>query len=172
VMGVVGSLIGSLLYYWLGYALGPDRMRALVERYGVIHIGRFSLTVATVGAYDRALEWLDRRGVLFIIIGRNLPVVHSMVSIPAGVARMNLFTFLLATTIGVFSWVAPLTIFGYWLGSNWDQMLNILDVYQVAWYILIVVSLIVWFVWRRASRRRAAAINTEMVFDDREQPDV
>lgn len=153
--GVFGSLVGSLLYYALGYALGPERMRVFVERYGRIQLWRFSVTFITVDAYDRALDWLERRGPLFIVIGRNLPVIHSMVSIPAGVARMPLGRFLLFTSIGVMAWVAPLTLFGYILGNNWEQVLVWLDAYQMLWYGLIALFVVFWLVNRWLKKRRS-----------------
>jgi membrane protein DedA with SNARE-associated domain len=152
VAGVVGSLIGSLLYYALGYFLGPVRTRRLIERYGAFKFMRWRIEFVTPEDYDLALSWFERRGAWVIFIARIMPLVHSVVSIPAGVTRMNLPLFILITVLGVVAWVAPLTIFGYWLGNNWEQVLNLLDVYQNAWYVLIGL-LILWLISRRWNRR-------------------
>jgi len=164
VAGVGGSLVGSVIYYALGYALGPQRVQRFIARYGTLTLGRFSLTLITVESYEKALGWLERRGPLFIVVGRNLPVVHSMVSIPAGVVRMNFGSFLLFTSIGVLAWVAPLTIFGYWLGNNWEQLLVWLDVYQILWYVIIGV-VVVWWLGRRWLHRRRLQ-NEGIIADD------
>ena len=152
VAGVVGSLIGSLLYYAIGYYLGPARTRRVIERYGAIKFIRWRIVFVTPEDYDLALTWFERRGGWVIFIARIMPLVHSVVSIPAGVTRMNLPMFILITTLGVVAWVAPLSIFGYWLGGNWQQVLDLLDVYQSVWYMLMG-WFILWLIFRRWNRR-------------------
>jgi membrane protein DedA with SNARE-associated domain len=153
VAGVLGSLIGSLLYYALGYFLGADRTRSIIERYGAFRLIRWRVEIVTPADYDLALTWFERRGGWVIFIARIMPLVHSVVSIPAGVTRMNLLAFLLITTLGVVAWIAPLSIFGYWLGNNWEQVLNALNVYQNVWYVLMALF-ILWLAFRRWNRHR------------------
>ena len=151
--GVLGSLLGSLLYYAIGYSLGRDGSRRLIERYGTLKLFRWQIEFITPADYDLALSWFERRGGWVIFIARIMPLVHSVVSIPAGVTRMNLFSFIGITALGVLAWVAPLSIFGYWLGSNWGRVLELLDIYQNVWYALMG-SLIAWFIYRRWNRNR------------------
>lgn len=160
VAGVIGSLIGSLIYYAIGYYLGPERTRDFVARYGTIRLFGLHFAMVTVEDYDRALGWFEKRGSLVIFIARIMPVVHSVVSIPAGVTRMNLPWFITVTTLGVIAWVAPLAIFGYWLGNNWEKVLEVLDIYQTIWYLLIA-ALLVWFVFRRVRSARTTDTITE-----------
>lgn len=157
VMALAGSLLGSLVFYAVGYVLGPERVREGVIRYGTLHVANRQLTIIHVAAYDRAVRWFERRGGLAIVIGRNLPFVHSAVSIPAGVVRMPLLKFVFFTTVGVSLWIVPLILFGYWLGSNWEQVLEWLDVYAALWYGVIALA-VVWWLARRWWLRRSEAV--------------
>jgi membrane protein DedA with SNARE-associated domain len=134
--GVLGSLIGSLTYYGLGYWLGADRTRAAIVRFGQVHIRRFAFTLVAVEDYDRAVALFQRRGGSIVLIARLVPLVHSVVSIPAGVIHMRLPAFIIYTALGSLLWIAPLTLIGMWLGSNWQQVLYWLDVYAYVWYVL------------------------------------
>ena len=156
IAGVIGSLIGSLFYYGLGYQLGEVRARQVVGRLGIIRLWRYKIKLATVEEYDRALELFQKHGGKIVFIARLMPLVHSVVSIPAGVSRMRLLPFMVYTTIGSILWIAPLTLLGYWLGSNWEQVLNWLDVYQTVWYIVIVAAILYWIIKRYNHNRQVA----------------
>jgi membrane protein DedA with SNARE-associated domain len=154
--GLIGSLVGSMVYYMLGYWLGPERTRALIANYGTVNLFGWRVQIVTVEAFDRALGWFEKRGGIVIIVVRNLPLIHSAVSIPAGVVRMNVLLFLLYTSIGVLLWIAPLATLGYWLGNNWERVLELLEIYQNLWYIVLA-ALLVWFVIRRLRSRKKSA---------------
>lgn len=154
IAGVIGSLLGSLFYYGLGYRLGEVRARQVVERLGVIRLWRYKIKLATVDEYDRALELFQKHGGKIVFVARLMPLVHSVVSIPAGVTRMRLIPFMIYTTIGSILWIGPLTLLGYWLGSNWEQVLNWLDVYQTLWYIVIGAAILYWLIKRYTNNQQ------------------
>jgi membrane protein DedA with SNARE-associated domain len=66
-----------------------------------------------------------------------MPFIHGMISVPAGVVRMNVFKFYFYTAIGSLLWIAPTVLLGYVLGSQWKTVLSILDAYEYLWYALI-----------------------------------
>ncbi len=148
IAGVLGSLAGSFFYYILGYRLGETRTRNAVKRFGSFKLWRFKITIAEVEGYDRALELFQQHGGKIVLVARVMPIVHSIVSIPAGVTRMRLIPFTIYTTIGSILWITPLTLLGYWLGSNWEQVLEWLDIYQTVWYIVIIIAIIYWIIKR------------------------
>lgn len=148
IAGVLGSLAGSFFYYILGYRLGETRTRNAVKRFGSFKLWRFKITIAEVEGYDRALDLFQRHGGKIVLVARLMPIVHSIVSIPAGVTRMRLIPFTIYTTIGSILWITPLTLLGYWLGSNWEQVLEWLDIYQTVWYIVIIIAIIYWIIKR------------------------
>ena len=111
--GTSGAMLGNTLWYFLARALGIERFRPFVRRWG-----RW-LTV-TWRDLNRADKWFDRKGWLFVLFGRMTPSLRSLVSVPAGLFEMPLRTFLLASTIGTFGWTAMLAFLGQKMGENYE----------------------------------------------------
>ena len=155
VAATIGSVVGALVLYGIAAAIGPDRLAALVVRYGKW----FRITPEDIA---RAERWFDRRAVVAVLIGRCVPLIRSLVSIPAGFRRMPLGTFLLYTVIGSLVWNTGLIGAGYVLGEE-DRWRRIEDVMGYVQYVVILAILgaIAWFVWSRfissEGRRRAQA---------------
>jgi membrane protein DedA with SNARE-associated domain len=141
VVGIVGNLIGSVVLW----AIGRTGGRALVERFG-----RFVFVKPK--DLDRAERWFQRHGEAAVIISRLLPVVRSVISLPAGVAEMPVGRFSLYTLIGTVPFVALLTLAGYWLGANYTVLVKIIsDLGYVLGAVLVMA--IVGFIWLRYRRR-------------------
>ena len=118
--GTAGSLVGALPWYYAGRWLGRDRIRRLAERHG-----RW-LTVSA-GEFDRAAAWFDRYGGWAVLVGRLVPGVRTLVSVPAGVAGMGLGRFLLLSAAGSFTWTAALTAAGYLLQDHYALVADYVD---------------------------------------------
>jgi membrane protein DedA with SNARE-associated domain len=143
----LGSLVGALALYWAGAALGQKRLRRLAER----------IPLVEVGDLERAEQWFDRHGGLAVLIGRVVPVVRSLVSVPAGVERMPLWRFILYTAIGSGIYNLVLIGLGFVLGSRWrtvEQYSNYLN-YAIYAAILLAIGM---FALKRARRRRAGPL--------------
>jgi membrane protein DedA with SNARE-associated domain len=141
--GAVGNLLGSLVAYWIGAVGG----RPLLEKYG-----RYVLI--TRRDLERADRWFERRGELTVFVTRLLPVVRTFISVPAGVARMNLWKFCLYTFPGAFIWSAALAWGGYLLGENWEQLRAKARPFDIP-IIAAVLLLIAWYVWHKVRELRA-----------------
>ena len=113
--GTTGAMLGNTAWYFLARALGVDRLRPFVRRWG-----RW-LTV-TWRDVQRADKWFDRKGWLFIMIGRMTPSIRSLVSVPAGLFEMPLKTFLIASTVGTLGWTTLLALLGQKLGENYEAI--------------------------------------------------
>lgn len=148
IAGTLGSLAGSIIYYTLGYRLGESRVRDMIARYGTLNFMRFQIQLVSVKDFERGLELFGRYGSAIVLIARLMPFVHGVVSIPAGVIRMNLALFMIFTAAGAALWIAPLTIFGYWLGDNWEEVLSWMDTYQNTILILVALILIIYVIRR------------------------
>lgn len=135
----LGSVLGALLAYWLGHRLGATRVRALFGRVPLIQVEDF----------DRAEGWFTRHGNASVFLGRMVPVVRSLISIPAGVERMNLPVFLLFTTAGSLIWNSLFIVGGYLLGGQWHRIESVAGWFSNAVVAAIVVLLVV-FLGRRA----------------------
>jgi membrane protein DedA with SNARE-associated domain len=155
VAATIGSVVGALVLYGIAAAIGPDRLAALVVRYGKW----FRITPEDI---SRAERWFDRRAVVAVLIGRCVPLIRSLVSIPAGFRRMPLGTFLLYTVIGSLVWNSGLIGAGYVLGEE-NRWRRIEDVMGYVQYVVVlgILAAIGWFVWSRfispEGRRRAQA---------------
>jgi membrane protein DedA with SNARE-associated domain len=143
VAATVGSVVGALVLYWAGAALGRDRMRRIAER----------LPLMDADDVDRAQGWFDRHGRSAVLVGRLVPGVRSLVSIPAGIARMPLLPFLGYTTLGSAAYNAVLVLLGHELGSRWTSVEKYSDPINYGVYGLIAVGVLV-AVLRRARHRR------------------
>ena len=147
VVGIAGSIVGSLI----AYAVGRTGGRALVDRYG-----RYVLL--SHADLDKAEAWFARRGEWMVLYGRVLPFVRTFISLPAGMAEMNVAKFTLLTAVGVSAWVTLLSSIGYALGDSWNSMVA---AFGYAGYVVggAVVVLIVGFLVHRyregASERRS-----------------
>lgn len=149
--GTVGSVLGSLPLYYAGYALGEDRLKQWVERHGRwLLLRRKDL--------ERASDRFSGNDFAAVTVAQLLPGVRGLISIPAGVARMNVGLFLLANLLGTAVWCATLAVAGRLLGRNFSKIHKFLG--PVGWAILglAAVALGIWLVRRkknRATRARA-----------------
>jgi membrane protein DedA with SNARE-associated domain len=153
VAATIGSLVGALILYGIAAAIGPDRLDRFLLRYGKW----FRLTPADV---RKAEGWFDRHSDGAVLICRCVPLVRSLVSIPAGFRRMPLLRFVVLTIIGSAVWNTALVTAGYVLRDNWD---NVEPVIEVAQYVVIaaIVVAIGWYVWSRFRRPTAEAVAPE-----------
>jgi membrane protein DedA with SNARE-associated domain len=151
VAATVGSMVGAFLLYGISAAIGPVRLRALVVRYGKW----FRLDEADL---DRTEEWFDRRANSAVLVCRCVPLMRSLISIPAGFRRMSLVPFTFYTLLGSLVWNLILIGAGYLLGERWSQVEQPLELFKNA-VLLAIAAAVAWYVWRRFVRprvRRAA----------------
>lgn len=143
--GAAGSLAGAFFWYWVGWALGIDRLRRFAARYG-------RWLALTEDDIDRADRWFERYGGLAISLGRLAPVVRTLISVPAGIYRMPLRRFAWLTALGVLAWTGFLTAAGWWLGAAYGGV----NAYIGPASNLVLVALIAWQALRiwRARRSR------------------
>lgn len=113
VWATLGAVAGALALYALGRALGGERMNALLAGPWGKRLG-FDPEAAA-----RAAAWFERKGAKTVLLCRCVPILRSLISIPAGMARMNLTRFLLYTTAGSFVWNAALVHLGAAAGESW-----------------------------------------------------
>jgi membrane protein DedA with SNARE-associated domain len=139
----LGSVVGAVALYYAGVVLGRDRVRAIAAR----------LPLVKVADIDRTEAWFARHGVRTVFLGRMIPIFRSLISVPAGVTRMPILTFLLFTTLGSLIWNTVFVLAGYWLGENWHTVEAYAGTFQHV--VIAVCALAVgWFVVSRLVRQR------------------
>jgi membrane protein DedA with SNARE-associated domain len=139
----LGAVAGGLILYYVAYVIGEQRIRRLIDRYGKW----FAVSGADL---DKANDWFDRHGTKAVMLCRMMPIVRSLVSLPAGLRRMQLAPFIIYTAIGSGLWNSLLIVLGWWLGDNWEKVGNVMDYIEYPIYAAVVIGL-VWFVVKRKS---------------------
>ncbi len=134
IAGTIGCLVGSLVIYVIGAYGG----RPLFERYG-----RYVLVRKR--ELDRADAWFAQHGEITVFVSRLLPIIRSFISLPAGIARMDVKRFSLYTTIGSFPWCLALAYIGFYLGPHWsdvERLFRYLDIVVIVGFVMLVVYVI------------------------------
>ena len=143
VWATIGSVAGALALYALGAWFGSARFYSLASK----------IPFVKETDIERAEAWFVRRGPLAVLLGRVVPVVRSLISIPAGIERMKLLPFTLYTAIGSALWNSVLIGAGYALGANWEIVEEWISRYQLIVFGLAGIALAVWLVRKWIVRR-------------------
>lgn len=131
--GALGNTIGSVL----AYAVGAWGGRPFLDKYG-----RYILI--TQHDLDRADRWFDKSGSWSVFASRLLPVVRTFISLPAGIARMHFFKFVIYTFLGSFIWSVGLAYGGYRMGEHWEQIRTVMRPFDPL-LIAIIIALIAFY---------------------------
>jgi membrane protein DedA with SNARE-associated domain len=142
----VGSVFGAVILYQLGVVLNVNKLEVVVERYG-----RF-LRLTKEDLY-RADAWFDKYGIWTVFFCRFIPLIRSLISIPAGMAKMNFWLFISFTTLGTILWNTLLINLGARVGENWEVIGERMDQYSNYLYLIFAILLIVIIGWKRKRRR-------------------
>ena len=144
--GTAGAMLGNILWYLAARALGIIRLKPIIERWG----RWITMNWAEV---QRAERWFALHGTFFVFVGRLLPTVRSLVSVPAGLLKMRFRDFFIASTIGTAGWTALLAGAGYELGQNYGEIDKVLGPASTA----IMVVLAAGYIYRVWTHRPTAA---------------
>ena len=146
VAGVIGTILGAIPWYYAGLLLGQDRLQLLADRYGK-WLGISGKDI------NKSVNWFQNQGSKAVLLGRLVPGIRTLISIPAGISKMPLIPFFLYSTIGTIGWVSLLTYAGYFLGSNYKSIEDYIDVISkvvVFGLILAIASFIGYRLWKRS----------------------
>lgn len=138
-----GSVVGAYLLYWLGAVIGANRLRRIADWMWLVE----------VEDVDKSLHWFDKYGKLSILFGRLIPGVRSLISIPAGIDRMNVLSFGLFTLLGSAVWNALLIYLGFILGENWSQVADVIGQFSTVIKIVIA-ALVIWAIIKLIRRQK------------------
>lgn len=129
----IGSLVGAICLYGVGRLMSTERLEWIVERYGkILRLKRQDIT--------KTHNWFTKYGVWAVFFGRLVPLIRSLISIPAGSAKMRLMPFLVLTTVGSLIWNTALVYVGAAVGASWETIVEYMDVYSNVVYGLIVLA--------------------------------
>jgi membrane protein DedA with SNARE-associated domain len=150
IVGAVGSVAGAFFFYGLGKWFDEKRVRFLLQRFG-----RWFLL--SEDDFDVALAWFDKYDEYVIFFGRMVPIVRSLISVPAGLANMHIGKFTIYTAVGTALWSFLLAFAGRLLGENWNLVADFIDRYEQLVIVVGIGAVLVFFVNRVIKLRRQKA---------------
>lgn len=146
--GLLGSVAGAVIWYYPGKFLSERRLKSLADKYGKwIAISSEDITKAT--------RWFNTQGRKAVLIGRLVPGIRTVISLPAGISNMPLLPFLFYTTLGSAAWVGLLTYSGYVLGTQYELVDKYLAPVSKIVAIFLVLAFVGWVLKRRRKRTRS-----------------
>ncbi|HEX6741899.1 MAG TPA: DedA family protein [Sphingomicrobium sp.] len=137
VAGTAGAMLGNIVWYLAARALGHDRLKPIIRRYG-------KWLTLDWNDVDKAHRWFDRHGIALVFVGRIVPTIRSIVSIPAGLLDMRFRNFVIASTLGTALWTAILAGAGYKLQENFRDIGKVIGPASN----LVLGVLVIAYVWR------------------------
>lgn len=132
-----GSVVGAICLYGVGRMLSVSRLEMIITSYGKI----LRLKPEDI---RKAHAWFDKYGARAVFFGRLVPLIRSLISIPAGSTRMSFLPFLMLTTLGSLIWNIALVYIGAAVGASWESIVSYMDIYSNVVYILLALSLVVF----------------------------
>lgn len=132
-IGLLGSIFCAVIIYFMGYFGGYE----FSKRYGKYFFMKDN-------EVEKSNNWFDKYGLVAACIGRNIPIIRTLISLPIGINRISFKKFLLYTTIGSIPWTFVFVYFGYSLGNNWTILSNVTSKLKVPIRIILVVLLLSW----------------------------
>lgn len=146
-----GSLLGAIVLYFIGKIFNKDRLKKIVRS----KIGK--ILFLKEKDIDKADDWFDKKGDKCVFFCRFVPIVRSLISVPAGMSEMPMFKFIVYTICGSMIWNTILICAGYKLGDNWEYFLSILDKYKLI--VIIIFSIVFIYVIIKFYQKRRKSKN-------------
>jgi len=131
----LGAVGGAVILYYLGHILGLRRIEKIIDKYGFI----LRLDIEDI---HKTNKWFNKYGYTAVFLCRFVPLIRSLISIPAGLSQMSIVPFIIYTTVGTIIWNAILIYLGMALGQNWEKVLQYFDMYSNVLYILMAILII------------------------------
>lgn len=151
VAATVGAVGGAAILYGVGTLLDVERLEKIIDKYG-------NILRITHEDIHKADSWFDRYGFWTVFFCRFVPLIRSLISLPAGMANMNFGLFLLFTTIGTLIWNTVLIYLGAAVGSQWETIVHYMDIYSNIAYVIIAIigiAVIIWYIRKRKQTVKA-----------------
>ena len=138
---ILGAVLGALVLYSIGALIGEERLYKFIHKRGK-YIGIKTQDL------DKTIQWLDKYGHWAIFLGRFIPIVRTLISLPAGITKMNLPVFILLTAIGTGMWNIFLIMLGKMLGNHSHQILIYVGMYSKVFIVIIAIAVLyVLYLW-------------------------
>lgn len=140
IASTLGSVVGAIALYGIGRLLDVENLEKIIDRWGnILRVKKEDI--------HKADAWFDKYGVWTVFFCRMVPLVRSLISIPAGMSKMNFSLFLIFTTLGTLIWNVVLVNLGAAFGSAWPTIVEYTEYYSNVVYVLIPIVLVAGIIW-------------------------
>lgn len=141
ISATIGSVVGAIILYFIGKLLNKERLISIVSG----KVGK--ILRLKPKDIEKADKWFDERGNIAVFFCRFIPIVRSLISIPAGMSDMPIRSFLLFTTIGTLIWNTVLVVLGSKMGENWTKIVDFISEYASITLVVLVIGFIAFVAW-------------------------
>ena len=132
IVATLASYLGAVILYFMGYLIKVDRLKEILMR---CHFKE--------NDFESSIKWFENYNSLAVFLGRLVPIIRSIISIPAGITKMNFFSFSIFTLIGTLIWNSILVSIGIMLGNNWVLINKYLKQYALVIGIIILIIIMI-----------------------------
>lgn len=137
IAATLGSILGAIVLYYIGKIFNKDRLKKIIS-------GKIGKILRLKNSdIDKADKWFDTKGNKTVFFCRFIPIVRSLISIPAGMSEMPMGKFLVYTTFGSLIWNTVLVVIGSIVGENWTSILTIFDTYSSIVVVVIAIIFVI-----------------------------
>lgn len=143
----LGSFLGAWIWYWIGYLISEERVRKLLQKIGKI-------IMITEKDLDTALDWFGRYGEWCVFFGRMVPIIRTLISVPAGLSKMHWLKFSIFTIMGTMLWNIFLGFAGRLLGDNYTVIIEWIDRFKYLVVIVCVIAVVVFYIRRISNKKK------------------
>ncbi len=148
IASTLGSLLGAIVLYYIGRILNKERLKKIVS-------GKIGKVLRIKNEdIDKADHWFDTKGNKTVFFCRFIPIVRSLISIPAGMSQMPMGKFLVYTTAGSVIWNTVLVVAGNLVGEKWEDILQIFSDYSHITLVVLIIIFVIGVVWFYKSKSK------------------
>lgn len=147
IAATIGSVLGAIVLYLIGTLITPKTLKKWLGNKYVKILGFKEQDV------DKTVTFFDKWGYLAVLLGRCVPIIRSLISIPAGMFKMNIIKFIFYTTIGSLVWNTVLIKLGAYFGSNWEIVVNYVKNYSYVVLVLLIIIFSIMIILKQKKKR-------------------
>lgn len=144
-VGAIGNLVGSWGAYYIGVKFPEKVIIRFIDKWG-------KFLLLSKHEYEKTKIWLNKHGNFVSFFSRLLPGIRTVISLPAGVARINFFQFSVYTFLGSLIWSFLLSFIGFKLGENWEVIKTYLHKFDLL-IILLIIAAVIFYIYMQVRKR-------------------
>jgi membrane protein DedA with SNARE-associated domain len=149
IYSLFGSLIGALILYFIARLLNKEKIKTVIN---AKVLKKLKIEESDI---EKSQVWFIEKGDKAVFICRFIPVVRSLISIPAGMSKMNLLKFVIYTGLGAFLWNSALVVLGNQLGEKWVNIAFIVDKFSLAILVVLTICIVVFYIYIVRKRKKS-----------------